>query len=76
VKGAGIGERPRVKPAPLLDAYVWGKPPGESDGTSDPSAKRFDENCKSADAAPDAPEAGQWFQSYFLDLVKNANPPL
>jgi cellulose 1,4-beta-cellobiosidase len=76
VKGAGLGERPRVNPRPLIDAYVWGKPPGESDGTSDPSAKRFDENCRSADAAPDAPEAGQWFQSYFLELVKNANPPL
>lgn len=76
VKGAGLGERPRVNPVPLLDAYIWAKPPGESDGTSDPSAKRFDENCRSADAAPDAPEAGEWFQSYFIELVKNANPPL
>ncbi len=76
VKGAGLGERPKVSPAPLIDAYIWAKPPGESDGTSDSKAKRFDENCTSADAATDAPEAGQWFQSYFVDLLKNANPPL
>lgn len=75
VKGAGIGERPRANPAPLVDAYFWVKPPGESDGASDKSAARFDENCVSPDAAPDAPEAGLWFQSYFLELVKNAHPP-
>jgi cellulose 1,4-beta-cellobiosidase len=76
IKGAGLGERPKVAPAPLVDAYFWVKPPGDSDGTSDASAQRFDENCKSEDAAPDAPEAGQWFQPYFLELLKNANPPL
>ena len=76
IKGAGLGERPKVAPAPLLDAYFWVKPPGDSDGTSEASAQRFDENCKSEDAAPDAPEAGHWFQAYFLELLKNANPPL
>lgn len=76
VKGAGLGERPRSSPASLLDAYFWVKPPGDSDGVSDPSAPRFDENCKSEDAASSAPQAGEWFQSYFVDLVKNANPPL
>lgn len=76
VKGAGLGERPRVNPMPLLDAYLWVKPPGESDGTADSKAARFDENCISVDAAPNAPEAGEWFQDYFVDLVKNANPPL
>jgi hypothetical protein len=34
VKGAGLGERPQVAPAPLVDAYAWLKTPGESDGTS------------------------------------------
>lgn len=34
--GAGLGERPRAAPAPGIDAYVWMKPPGESDGSSDP----------------------------------------
>jgi cellulose 1,4-beta-cellobiosidase len=76
VKGAGIGERPKIKPAPLIDAYLWVKPPGESDGTSDKNAKRFDENCVSPDAAANAPEAGEWFQSHFLEMAKNANPPL
>lgn len=76
IKGAGLGERPRASPAPLVDAYFWVKIPGASDGTSDPKAARFDANCASADAAPEAPEAGNWFGSYFLELVKNANPPL
>lgn len=55
VSGAGIGERPRASPAPGVDAYVWVKPPGESDGTSDPGAttpndegKRFDKMCGTA----------------------------
>ncbi|HET9654452.1 MAG TPA: glycoside hydrolase family 6 protein [Kineosporiaceae bacterium] len=32
--GAGIGERPKAAPEPGIDAYVWMKPPGESDGAS------------------------------------------
>ena len=76
IKGAGLGERPRAAPAPSIDAYVWIKIPGESDGTADSTAARFDPNCASEDAAPGAPEAGQLFESYLLDLVKNANPPL
>jgi cellulose 1,4-beta-cellobiosidase len=35
--GAGIGERPQANPAPGIDAFVWVKPPGESDGISDPN---------------------------------------
>ena len=76
VKGAGLGERPKVQPTELLDAYFWIKPPGESDGVADPNAPRFDENCASQDAAAGAPQAGEWFESYLLELVKNANPPL
>jgi len=49
----GIGERPRATPAPGIDAYVWVKPPGESDGAAslelsyDPldPAKGFDRMC-------------------------------
>lgn len=49
----GIGERPKADPAPGIDAYVWVKPPGESDGASsyelsyDPQdpAKGFDRMC-------------------------------
>lgn len=76
IKGAGIGPRPQVAPIPLVDAYVWVKPPGESDGTSDEKAARFDENCKSADSMPNAPEAGQWFDAHFVEMVKNAEPKL
>jgi len=32
--------------------------------------------CAGKDAAKNAPQAGQWFEAYFLDLVRNANPPL
>ncbi len=76
VHGAGIGERPRIEPEPGIDAYFWIKPPGESDGSSDPSQPRFDEMCGGPDAAKGAPQAGKWFESYFLDLVRNAKPPL
>ena len=76
VKGAGLGARPEVQPRPLVDAYYWIKPPGESDGVSDPNAPRFDAYCASADSSADAPQAGEWFASYFLELVDNANPPL
>lgn len=76
IKGAGLGERPRAAPVPLVDAYFWVKPPGDSDGVADPKAERFDQNCASEDAAPGAPEAGQWFEPYFFELVENANPPL
>jgi cellulose 1,4-beta-cellobiosidase len=76
IKGAGLGERPRAEPVPDVDAYFWVKPPGESDGVSDPSAPRFDKMCGGEDAAKGAPQAGQWFESYFLDLVRNAQPPL
>jgi cellulose 1,4-beta-cellobiosidase len=78
IKGAGLGERPQVSPAPLVDAYLWIKPPGESDGGGDPKKPGFDDKCgpDAPDAAKDAPRAGEWFGSYFIDLAKNANPPL
>jgi cellulose 1,4-beta-cellobiosidase len=76
IKGAGLGERPQAAPAPNVDAYLWIKVPGESDGTADAKAARFDANCVSDDATPGAPEAGLLFEPYLLDLVKNAKPPL
>src|SRR5262252_2497983 len=76
VKGAGLGERPAVAPAPNIDAYFWVKTPGESDGTTDRKAAHFDENCVSDDAMPGAPEAGELFAPYLIELAKNANPPL
>jgi len=78
LRGAGLGERPQAAPRTdvAIDAYFWLKPPGESDGVSDPNAPRYDPECSSPDSVPNAPQAGQWFESYFIDLVNNAEPPL
>ncbi len=51
--GAGIGARPQANPVAGIDAYVWVKPPGESDGSSsliptgpdNPGGKGFDRMC-------------------------------
>lgn len=94
--GAGIGERPRANPLPTssanFDAFVWVKPPGESDGTSDetqtepdPEGKRFDPMCgpnntndhgTSTGALDGAPAAGDFFPAQFTMLVQNAFPAL
>ncbi|KAJ0160724.1 Exoglucanase 2 [Colletotrichum tanaceti] len=73
--GTGFGPRPSTNTgSPLVDAFVWVKPGGESDGTSNTSAARYDHNCGKNDALKPAPEAGTWFQAYFEQLLKNANP--
>jgi cellulose 1,4-beta-cellobiosidase len=49
----GVGFRPQADPEPGVDAYVWVKPQGESDGISDPNfepdpndpAKQHDPMC-------------------------------
>ncbi|KAJ7098458.1 glycoside hydrolase family 6 protein [Mycena crocata] len=75
VNGAGFGVRPTTNTGhALADAFVWVKPGGESDGTSDSSAVRFDSFCGLADAFKPAPEAGTWNQAYFEMLVRNAVP--
>ena len=91
---AGIGARPADQPfgasSPIL-AFVWIKPPGESDGdypTSthshgdphcDPGGTNTDGNggTYSTGSIPgyDVP-AGQWFAFEFQMLVKNAFPAL
>ncbi|KAI5811773.1 exoglucanase 3 precursor [Peziza echinospora] len=77
IKGTGFGVRPTTSTGDsLFDAFVWIKPGGESDGTSDSSADRYDANCGKSDSDKPAPQAGQWFQSYFETLVKNAKPSL
>ncbi|KAJ9156357.1 Glucanase [Pleurostoma richardsiae] len=75
VNGAGFGVRPTADTGDsLADAFVWIKPGGESDGTSDSSATRYDSFCGKSDAYKPAPEAGTWNQAYFEMLIKNANP--
>ena len=90
--GAGIGERPRAAPAAGIDAYVWIKPPGESDGSSsfipNDEGKGFDAMCAPGNpgnprnnnsetgALPNAPLSGHWFQTQFTQLLQNAFPAL
>jgi len=75
VNGAGFGVRPTSNTGdPLFDAFVWVKPGGESDGTSDPTADRYDSFCGKPDAFSPAPQAGQWNEAYFEMLLKNAVP--
>jgi len=75
VNGAGFGARPTTTTgSTLVDSFVWVKPGGESDGTSDTSATRYDSFCGHDDAFKPAPEAGTWNQAYFEMLLKNAVP--
>ncbi|MFJ8135176.1 glycoside hydrolase family 6 protein [Streptomyces sp. NPDC096013] len=90
--GAGLGERPQAAPAAGIDAYVWMKPPGESDGSSTAIAndegKGFDRMCDPtytgnarngnnlSGALPNAPLSGHWFSAQFQQLMANAYPPL
>ncbi len=90
--GAGLGERPQVVNKDGIHAYVWIKPPGESDGASkeipNDEGKGFDRMCdptyggngrnknNMSGALADAPISGQWFSAQFQELMKNAYPPL
>jgi len=80
IKNAGLGIPPTSNTAASgltnIDAYFWVKPPGESDGTSDTSALRYDYHCGSVDSMIPAPEAGNWFSTSFVSLATNANPSL
>ncbi len=88
---AGIGARPAVNPASGIMAYVWIKPPGESDGDypsgshthgdphCDPASTNTDGNggTYSTGSIPgfDVP-AGQWYAAEFQMLARNAFPAL
>lgn len=90
--GAGLGARPTAAPASGFDAYVWIKPPGESDGASEDipndEGKKFDRMCdptypgndlngnNMSGALADAPLSGQWFSAQFRQLLQNAYPPV
>jgi cellulose 1,4-beta-cellobiosidase len=90
--GAGLGERPRAAPASGIDAFVWIKPPGESDGSSreipNDEGKGFDRMCdptytgnprngnNMSGALPDSPLSGHWFEAQFQELLRNAFPPV
>jgi len=72
----GLGYRPTANTGnALIDAYLWVKIPGESDGECTrglgPAGTTIDPEWGVID-----PAAGQWFPEMALDLVHNANPPL
>jgi endoglucanase len=69
----GLGLRPDTTTGvPLVDAYLWIKVPGESDG-----------KCYRGTGGPldpargiEDPAAGQWFAEQARELIALANPPL
>lgn len=71
--GRGLGVRPTTRTGHrLVDAFLWVKRPGESDG-----------QCTRGTAGPQDPEygivdppAGQWWPEYALGLARRAVPPL
>jgi cellulose 1,4-beta-cellobiosidase len=88
--GAGIGAMPAANPGNGYDAYVWVKPPAESDGSSsliaNSQGKGFDRMCDPTyggnalnnnvmtNALPNAPLSGAWFAAQFAQLVANKYP--
>lgn len=90
--GRGAGLRPTARTGvPLLDAYLWIKLPGESDGGCDIAggARAWDYGIYNPWNVPAAdqshfdplwglvnPAAGQWFPEQALELAALANPPL
>jgi endoglucanase len=72
--GRGLGATPTANTGnPLVDAYLWVKTPGESDGTCTRGAPAgsIDPEWHQAD-----PAAGVWFPAQALQLAQRANPPL
>jgi endoglucanase len=90
--GAGVGLRPSADTGVLLlDAYLWIKVPGESDGSCDIAGgarawdySQYDPWALTGDAQNHFdplwgmvdPAAGVWFPSQALQLARNASPSL
>jgi endoglucanase len=90
--GAGVGIQPTAHTgAPLVDAYLWIKVPGESDGSCDIAggARAWDFEVYNPWKLPVEqqthfdplwglvdPAAGAWFPAQALELAKLANPAL
>ena len=72
----GLGLRPTADTGlPLLDAYLWIKIPGESDGECTRGLGPAGETVDPVWGLIDPP-AGQWFPEMALNLAQLANPPL
>lgn len=67
----GLGARPTTRTGnPLVDAYLWIKVPGESDGPCDRGmGGGTDPERGGAD-----PAAGAWFEKQAAELIQFANP--
>ena len=78
--GRGLGTRPTASTGvPLLDAYLWIKVPGESDGSCNRGgASNVDPEWAALTGNPAFvdPAAGQWFPEQALQLARLASPPL
>ena len=90
--GTGLGTAPTANTGtPLVDAYLWVKTPGQSDGQCDAAGgvRAWNYNLynpwnvsTSAQSTFDPlwgqvdPAAGAWFPAQALQLVKNASPAL
>jgi endoglucanase len=91
-RGAGLGRRPTsTTGVALVDAYLWIKTPGQSDGSCDIAGgvRAWDYGAYnpwgvSGDAANHFdplwgmvdPQAGAWFPQQALELAQRAVPPL
>jgi cellulose 1,4-beta-cellobiosidase len=77
VIGTGFGVRPTTNTGDVLeDAFVWVKPGGEADGTSNSTAPRYDYHCGYSDALQPAPQAGTWFEVYHSFILTPWNREL
>lgn len=69
----GLGQRPTTDTGhELVDAYLWIKIPGESDG----ECLRGTEGPEDPERGMVDPPAGGWFPEMALELVHHAQPPL
>jgi endoglucanase len=69
----GLGYRPTANTGQaLVDAYLWVKIPGESDG----ECHRWTSGPHDPVCGIRNPPAGHWFPDMALELVRNAKPPL
>jgi endoglucanase len=74
--GRGLGARPTLSTGhDLIDAYLWIKVPGESDGQCSRGLGSGDNVTDPIWGQVD-PDAGLWFPEQALELAQLASPPL
>jgi endoglucanase len=71
--GRGLGRRPTLESGnPYVDALLWIKIPGESDG----ECHRGGSGPADPERGLTAPPAGSWFAGQARELIEFANPPI